>query len=772
MNKSFFLTFGLILTVFLTFGAQRVQITGPGEAIITGGSKVTITSPGIAVTPAPAVTNIGDILSFTVRATGGDADIVISGFTTNCTYNYGIVQSNTTQPDAKIVLTVTSEGYVGTNLSTTTRTVLGTITSRLPYPAETATEGPGTTKDETVSGTNLVVRVFLDDYIYADDNTGAGKSGTAVSVSIASGFCTNATGGYVNNAISGLTVVNNSTVTYPLSYGQYDNVAGTLVYSRVKTNFNLAANARSRLGISAVKFTAYGVTSSNTVTSIVTNQTGTQRSGSALYANSYQTTIPITGFTQGETILCNWIAYPSVGDAGSVFDSSTKTNILEECNGQNQITLLCDKNDTFDVPVYVSVTGNDTTGNGTSGNPYATISKASTNGNIIYLAAGTNSFGFAGTRRASNDWTTIQPAPGVDRTNAIVLLNATTKSYNIARLRIYNTEVRLAGTTSWADGSNTNIICWDSCLFNSSGIGAPTTSPAYRSLVSYFLNCTGDLGPTDWALRSFSTERLAYQFDGCSFGSGGVGNSYYRVIANKTTVSGWGMADKLATNPAPADDNQLIENNWISMGGSSADPILVMGSVLARTRGTSISGNIFEKATGTAPAVQIYADSTTNNASEIHIIHNTVTGERLNYAYNETGTTSLTRLNWILRFNALRDKNIKDDTFGTPNANRIGGWMVGYGIGSVGNFYEIQTFSGEYDGLNSVEIGDDGIEYVDNASFTGDASGFGDYTPGPSSILRNRIPSGLATFSVDLFGTSWGNTGNGSSGAIQRISDL
>jgi hypothetical protein len=99
-------------------------------------------------------------------------------------------------------------------------------------------------------------------------------------------------------------------------------------------------------------------------------------------------------------------------------------------------------------------------------------------------------------------------------------------------------------------------------------------------------------------------------------------------------------------------------------------------------------------------------------------------------------------------------------------------WMVGYGIGSIGNFYEIQTFSGEYDGLNSVEIGDDGIEYVDNASFTGDASGFGDYTPGPASILRNRVPLGLATFSVDLFGASWGNTGNGSAGAIQRVSDL
>lgn len=534
----------------------------------------------------------------------------------------------------------------------------------------------------------------------------------------------------------------------------------------------MAANARNRLGINAVKFTAYGVTSSNTVTSVVTNQSGTQRTGSLLYANSYKTTIPITGFTQGETILCNWVAYPNVGDANSVFDSSVKTNILEECNGQNQITLLCDKNNTLDTPVYVSVTGNDTTGTGTLGNPYATISKASTNGNIIYLLAGTNSFGFAGTRKASNDWTTIQPAPGVDRTNAIVLLNATTKSYNIARLRVYNTEVRLAGTTSWADGSNTNIICWDSCNFNSSGIGAPTTSPAYRSLAAYFLNCVGDLGPTDWALRSFSTERLTYVFDGCSFGSGGVGNAYYRVMACKSTVSGWGMADKLSTNPAPGDDNQLIENNWISMGGSSADPILVLGSVLARTRGTSISGNVFEKATGTAPAVQLYADGTTNNASEIHIIHNTVTGERLNYAYNETGTSSLSRVNWILRFNSLRDKNIKDDTFGTPNANRVGNWMVGYGIGSIGNFYEIQTFSGEYDGLNSVEIGDDGIEYVDNASFTGDASGFGDYTPGPASILRNRVPLGLATFSVDLFGTSWGNTGNGSAGAIQRVSDL
>lgn len=715
---------------------------------------------------------VGDILSVTVRSDGFTADVVVAGFTTNATYTPGFVATNVSQSGARMVLTVTSQGYTGTNLGTTTRTIYGTAIMRLPYPAETSTEGPGSTKDETLSGTNLTARISLSDYVYADDEVGSGKSGTDISVTFLSGFVTNSGGSSEASGATTLAVTNNSAVAYPGGYGQNDFLSGACVADRVKSDFYIAANARHRFPIAAVKFTATGQTSGHSQQVVATTQTGVQRAGSSLYANCHRGLIPLSGFTQGELIDCSWVSYPTVGDESSIFDTSSRTNVLEEPRGWNRFTVVCDKNNALDSAYYVGPTGNDTTGSGTSGSPWLTISKASTNGNIVYLQAGTNNFGSSLTRRVVNEWVVVQPAPGVDRSNVVVMLNATTRGYAVSRFAVSNVTVKLAGTTSWADGSNTNVIRWIGCNFDSSGVGAPTTSPGYRSIVSYFHNCVGDLGPTEWALRSFSSDRLAYQFDGCSFGSGGVGNAYYRVTSSKATVSGWGMADKLSTNPSVSDDNQIIENNAIYNGGSTADPIIVMGAVLARSIGTSIAGNIFEKNASTAPAVQIYADGTTNTAANIHQRQNTITGERENLGYNETSTNSLARDHFLVQFCAFRDWNNKDDTFGTPSGNRVGGWAIGYGVGSRGNRAEIQTFSGEFGGLDFEEVGDDGIGYVDNASYTGDGTGTGDYTPSATSVLRNRIPAGGAYFAVDLFGTAWGNSGDGSSGAVQRAADL
>jgi hypothetical protein len=65
-------------------------------------------------------------------------------------------------------------------------------------------------------------------------------------------------------------------------------------------------------------------------------------------------------------------------------------------------------------------------------------------------------------------------------------------------------------------------------------------------------------------------------------------------------------------------------------------------------------------------------------------------------------------------------------------------------------------------------VGNDGIAYVDNASYTGDGSGNGDYTPDAGSVLLSRVPAGGAVLPYDLAGNAIPNDGTGDAGAIQK----
>jgi len=129
--------------------------------------------------PGLAYAATGDITGVEISPSGAEpygacADITIDGFTTGKVVDFG--SGYGAQLDyadigaATIVFTVVSEGYDSTGtLGTVTRTVYATSVVRKPYPNDADDQEPSAT----------VIRVALSDFIYVDDNTGAGKSGTA-----------------------------------------------------------------------------------------------------------------------------------------------------------------------------------------------------------------------------------------------------------------------------------------------------------------------------------------------------------------------------------------------------------------------------------------------------------------------------------------------------------------------------------------------------------------------------------------------------------------
>jgi len=721
----------------------------------------------------------GDILSMTVNTDGFSAYVVIEGFTTGAGYDFGLGTNNASLGTAKVVFTVVSEGYnsAGT-LGTVTRTVYGTSTCRKAYPAEASgSTGPGTTVDEVAGGGNMTVRISLSHQIYLDDNTGAGKSGTAPTVSISAGWCVN-TGGasQSSNAVTGLTVTNSSTLVYPKVIGQWDGIAGSRTADRVKADFTLAANAYHAYGIAAVKFTATGQTSGASVNSTVTAQTATARSATTLYASAYQATLAISGFTQAELINADFIAYPVVGDASSLLDTSGSTTGTNEPLGYNRAVLLCDKSNALDDAVYVSPSGNDTTGTGTSGNPYATIAKGMKEGNIVYLTAGTHAaVGSAQTRKASSEWVIAQPAPGESSATVTVQLT-TTLNYRCERMMYSGVTVSILSATSYLSGENAdNYLRFKNCVFAHGGVTATTAGFPYRSNCTYVENCTGNLNVENWRLRPLSTNRFAAQFDGCEFAetntSANACQIAYRLVACNSDGA-FRVGESSTSNPAPSIDNLIIAFNRMRDFDSTSSNMVIYGSSVGFTIGAAFVGNVLEKNAGTSAAVFLGGDGSTVNMEHVLFWNNTVAGERANMGYNDQGSSAPTRTNWSMKFNAMRDWNNKDDTFPTANAARINSWPVGFGCNFQGDRFELANFPGEYPGTNFELMGDDGIGYVDNASFTGDGTGNGDYTPTMGSVLRNLIPAGQAVLPYDLFGVQFGNTGNGSGGAIQYAGDL
>ena len=102
--------------------------------------------------------------------------------------------------NAAVVVSLTSEGYTGSTLGTTSRTVYGTRVLRKIDPNETELQLANASGD-------LEVYIALSDYVFNDD--------TSLTVAAAENFCRRGTGSVgLNNSVSSLSVTNSSAVPY------------------------------------------------------------------------------------------------------------------------------------------------------------------------------------------------------------------------------------------------------------------------------------------------------------------------------------------------------------------------------------------------------------------------------------------------------------------------------------------------------------------------------------------------------------------------------
>lgn len=679
----------------------------------------------------------GDILSCEVLATGWQAKVIIEGFVDGGAYNFGDI--DTSVANAKLTMTVVSEGYNASGtLGTKTRYVYGTRVCQKAYPNHAVAE-------ETESGGNVELTVALSDYVYDDDNTGAGKSGTAPTVTIASGWYTDSgTGGSsaASNATTALAVTNSSTQDYPKVIARW----AVVPYQRFTSSFALEAVAFHRFAesgkpVACVKFEATDGTNSETITA-----TAMSKSAAADSLPCYTASLTASAYTDNAVVTANFTAYPWVGDADSVLTSIGGTaNALT----LGPLPLLADSDDDYGVTyAYVSTSGSDVSGVASNSaataeaTPCATINRAlnriqtynntnysrlNANAGVILLGSGDHTWGAgSGTATTGDVWVTITRDPDVAKADAKIV--ASSAGYvESQRVRIYDVTIVPVGYVGFGDVGR--VIWLDAVASNGATQIANSHWSGYD--LTYNTHCTADKINYPWGRTGAGT--IAALIRGCSATSvrglaASVSSSPYCVLT--TTLTHGTDAAGLMWFPAV---NTVIAYSKSYAHGASITTTL--NDVTAND--TACVCNVFERITSTTTELcNTEGDNARSSTNKLYW-HNTFAGERHLVGYNH-GASERTHSNYSYRYNSDQWLATKHDVFAT-NGARVGGWSVLYGVGWRGNNSEESPdqFEPNYDGIKGSRATVAG--YTNDNSLTDSGTGSGDYTPDTGSVLIGKI---------------------------------
>ena len=741
----------------------------------------------------------GDLTSCTVRSDGWSVDLVIEGFTTGATYDFDLDTNNV--PTATTpYLTVVSEGYdsAGT-LGTITRTVYLTKVVRKPYP-------DNATLNETGGG-NLTVRIALSDYVYVDDNTGAGKSGTAPTVTLKSGFVVNAGGASQSSAaVTAGAVTNSSTAVYPKveangSRPPLDRIAGDFPLGVVAFHGQSAWNGASQVGpgkcnIACVVFSVADTHGHTVTTSPVTTPSIDSSYGDAVPVIEHVGTINVSTLDALDVLTANFIAYPVVGDAASLLDSSAGTAQPTPLVGP--VTFVNDKSNTYGVTVAcVDPAGNDSGGSigvavdigsyvhGTT-RPFLTIGKAAAaiaaynnanhsrndvGGGIVYLNPGSYDWtGSSNTYGGGNPstWLTITRSASATQANAIISSRTGAGNASI-RDRVKLQGITLTATTAAGCFSGHSWLWVDQCVINSaSGV------LFYTNTVWYVTRCT--ITSLSMGLRPYSTVNASPGIIRGNTLSGFTGSIItYNVLGNLTTgKQAISVIADYTSQTVPNTGGSVFAYNSFTGLNVASSPILGQ-SITPTPLGRAYVGNIFENYKNTSsPMVGIASDGGTVAATDptdnIIFWNNTLAGQRNNFAYNDINAEAPRRRNWSVKNNIFYDDNIKSDTFsgtGGPNAARVENWPQLYGVGWSGNLMldSGNGFNHEFNGLGTLFhdwAGSNQGAYVQFANYAGaivgtsDGAGNGDYHLQAASPAIGLQRDWLMPY--DISGTARGST--------------
>lgn len=666
----------------------------------------------------------GDIKS--VRTDGWSAYVCFEGLSSGGTYAYGLGTGRTISGGEKLVLTVTSSGYDNSgNTRSFTRTVYGTKVVR----------AAGTTNPDENAVTGFVTnRIALSDFIY---------SGETATANVGSGFYTQGT---ANNAATGLTVNNDSALTYPRVIGNwtwpgFNCVTNTMVLRCVAFH----CSAENGLPVAAVTFTATDQ-HAHTVTVTTNKWTVDWSVPDAQHFGEVIGVLDVSGMTQGDVITCNFKAYPWMGDAGAVLDTSATTAVFPTADPA-PLTNVCDNGGSYGCvrAIVDASAGNDSTGLAANNpswslsqtpNPFLTIggaikaitgtnsasySRASIENSYVLLKAGTYAWMGAtvsGITLGNTSWCHIAPAAGVAQSSVIIGSQSGTQRLvnNVDKYHVYN--LTISGSTAGGLWYVENV--WqDQCNAQWTGAAYFQTSTAANL---WWITDGVVSNLTQGIISPGSQKLLPALVRGVDLTDFGKKADLYTFVGNNKRATDFGATANFVFDQAsqawPTSYWGVVYNNRLK-GSSVTGNIFQAPTASFQSNGVAIVQNVFEMGTNSSSTGGTF-DLGSNNAYEYTNFmywNNGFYFTKSFVGYNDTGTAAAYRYLWSLYNNVFSDYNTKGDLFtggSGLNAARIGNWPIAWGVQFFGNIdlattgigapssfeNEDPTISSGFEGLN------------------------------------------------------------------------
>ena len=744
---------------------------------------------------------LGDIVSVSVNPTAWQAVVTVSGMGTSGNYNLGLGNFNSVSSpnQPKIVLNLISSGYDENGFPTTLpRTIYGTKQVRLPYPNDAVI-------DEVVAGGNVTLKFALSDFIYQKD--------ASITANILTGLYYS--GSIISSGVANYSVTNESNLAYPKTianwtWPNYDVITGS--------TFNLRCVAFNRFAQSGrpvrlVKFWARD-TGAGAVTGIVRDLTIDGSMPDRLKVQEYVCNLSAANLTQGSRVTGNFIAYPWIGDTGSLLDTSDGVNAYPTPL-YAPTTLLCDKNGTYGKAIAVvnPSTGNNnaaTVVNSSSfnaGSPpasYLSIGAAITGiknfnnsnfsrndvGNgVVYLQSG--SYAFVGATLSApqmgnepDTYITIAGYPGHNK-SAITITGGGGTTNVGEKMKVQGVSIT----------GNTNIIfqgmdnLWlDQNYFYCTGTNTQAAIGVVPTL--YFTH-----NEVEELRQGIASAGAPSQNTNPAVVRGNLLNNYVRQVVFYTCVGNirTGRAvnqtsffTDVSGAAVKTPDNAILAFNAVyNFTGLSLTCVTADAAV--KSHGVAIVQNVFEKTIGAGLGVAEVASAATA-AEPYHnfiIWHNDFIGERQQMCYNEVGNVPTSRgINWSVKNNATENYACKTDAFGTPpTGTRTGNWSQVYAVGQAGNakgkinvssnlgeesFLGINTITGHGLSTGYYEYVSPGSAFIGNGSIVAfRPTGNGNYNIKSSSPLINLPIDHLLPY--DMAGNPRTSTSNSAGAFIYYI---
>lgn len=730
----------------------------------------------------------GDVLGASVHSSGLYIEVEFENMSSGGNYDYNLSANNDPVTN-NFKVDLTRESFDGVGVPTTIAWVLYSGYRKRQFSPNDSLA------DETVNGSNVIVRMYLSKQIYAGDSN--------ITIDVGAGLYNDGTND--NNAATSYPVTNNSTLGYFQTTGHFSRgyhgrrigfdevtlqeTSSSTYQVRVKAFGN---DFKDGQPVRVVKITMSGQTSLHSQSVFVTAPTidPENKYKDAIPFAEYIGEIPIAGFTQGEKVDLNFIAYPWVGDATNILDTSAVVGTMPSTRPVTQ-TVLCDKDHTYGTSIaVVNTTGDDGTGvvvdyssfdDQTPPAAFLTVGGAlnairsynNTNrtrddhgGGIVYVQTGSYTWVGVGVTQTDPDtYATVALYPGLSRGDVSFTSQGGDNDFS---------DYAMMHTLEF-DMSSGNIMSgprfawYFDCLFTQ---GA--TTHQYTDNAAAFIS--GGYGHLSQGLRGFSARNTTHHVTGFEWDSTVEDACAHFMAGVKVNSGRLGCNTKISGSNLPRIDGGILSDCKFCVNDDGRAINFYGKTEGDATVGFVVSNVLIEQShpAPSAPLVWIAGDDTTytvdshSEASNVLLIHLGVLGGRTNAAYNDialNGQGSAARNGWVIHncyfddFNCVTDKDAHGGVAAEPPpiGARSGNHALIHGCGisgftDLGRVGAATSYYPEFLGIKGQRGVDLDPGFVDDQSSIdggGGGGGNGDYNLLESSILKHFGYSKAITYDLE-----------------------